>query len=315
MRRILIIGATGFIGGALAQSLLRSGQYQVYGLARSPDKARQLQSLEIQPVLGSVDDCSNYLELIRSHGIDTVVDAGGANAGSARILVDLADLARQRSPTLPKLAFLYVSGTFVHGSSEQLVSDLTPVGTADAPAPPAQLVEWRVGLERQILAARDLLDVCIVRPALVYGRQSRVLGRWFDPIIQAVKEGKDVARIKALPESFAGLVHVDDVASGLHAAVDAIPILSGTSVYPVFDLVASREKLDDILHGAAKSFGFSGRVEYDSPDGDIAASALSTTFNGSSARAIQILGWQPRRLGLLSQMPVYGKAWSAHLLV
>jgi nucleoside-diphosphate-sugar epimerase len=38
MPRILIVGATGYIGQALALDLLRSGNYEVYGIARSEVK-------------------------------------------------------------------------------------------------------------------------------------------------------------------------------------------------------------------------------------------------------------------------------------
>ena len=50
MTHVLIIGATGYIGQAIANSLIRSGGFTVYGLARSPEKAKFLSSLEIIPV-------------------------------------------------------------------------------------------------------------------------------------------------------------------------------------------------------------------------------------------------------------------------
>jgi saccharopine dehydrogenase-like NADP-dependent oxidoreductase len=84
--KVLIIGATGYIGQALALSLMRSGGYPVYGLARSPEKAKSLEALEIIPVKGSVSDSTNYLNLIRSANIDIVVDAAGANMESKEIL-------------------------------------------------------------------------------------------------------------------------------------------------------------------------------------------------------------------------------------
>ena len=38
MPTVLVLGATGYLGLPFAQSLLRSGSYTVYGLARSPEK-------------------------------------------------------------------------------------------------------------------------------------------------------------------------------------------------------------------------------------------------------------------------------------
>lgn len=42
MPTVLVFGATGYIGLPFAQSLLRSGNYIVYGLARSPEKGKML---------------------------------------------------------------------------------------------------------------------------------------------------------------------------------------------------------------------------------------------------------------------------------
>ncbi|MCJ1396464.1 hypothetical protein MMC18_009354, partial [Xylographa bjoerkii] len=89
MSKVLILGATGYIGQALALSLLRSGLFTVYGLARTPAKARALSALEIIPVLGSASDSAAYLALIASASIDIVVDAAGANRASAQILADV----------------------------------------------------------------------------------------------------------------------------------------------------------------------------------------------------------------------------------
>ncbi|OCL05739.1 NAD(P)-binding protein, partial [Glonium stellatum] len=72
MSKVLIIGATGYIGRALALALLRTGNHTVYGLARTPRKAADLASLEIIPVLGSVADPAAYLALIATAHIDTV---------------------------------------------------------------------------------------------------------------------------------------------------------------------------------------------------------------------------------------------------
>ena len=64
MSKVLVIGATGYIGRAVALSLLRSGYYTVYGLARNSEKAALLTSLEIIPVIGDVSNSAEYLSLI-----------------------------------------------------------------------------------------------------------------------------------------------------------------------------------------------------------------------------------------------------------
>ncbi len=63
MLRVLILGTTGYIGSALAGSLLCSGQYTFYGLARSEAKAKQLAVAEIVPVIGSVSKSKAHIDL------------------------------------------------------------------------------------------------------------------------------------------------------------------------------------------------------------------------------------------------------------
>jgi uncharacterized protein YbjT (DUF2867 family) len=96
MPKVLVIGATGYIGRALAQSLRRSGNHVVYGMARSPAKARELEAMEIIPVLGSATDSNNYLAVIRDAHIDVVVDAAGANQEGFQIINDVRKAGQDR---------------------------------------------------------------------------------------------------------------------------------------------------------------------------------------------------------------------------
>lgn len=318
MPKILIIGATGYIGQALALSLMRSGGHTVYGLARSPEKAKSLEALEIIPVKGSVSDSANYLDLIRSANIDIVVDTAGANMESKKILDDLLRVGAERLEDAnragiktAKLGFIYTSGTWVHGSSTEPVNDLTPVGVALAPTQPPKLVAWRPPLEREILAASHILDVVIMRPALVYGGAGSIWTILFQPLLEATKVEADTVSVKAEPDSMPGLIHVDDVASAFQAAVEKLPLISGTGVYPVFDLVTSQESMRVVLETAAKALGFHGRVHMAGTEGDLFAEAMNTSLNGSSSRAMQLLGWQPKRFGLVQRMDLYASAWAA----
>ena len=68
-----------------------------------------------------------------------------------------------------KLGFVYMSGTWAHGSSHYSVNDLEPVGMGGVKVDLLQLLAWRVQMERDMLAVTDVLDVVVVRPALMYG--------------------------------------------------------------------------------------------------------------------------------------------------
>jgi len=55
MSSVLIFGATGFIGNAVAKEFQRKG-YRVYGLVRTEDKAKILRKQEIIPVISKAQD-------------------------------------------------------------------------------------------------------------------------------------------------------------------------------------------------------------------------------------------------------------------
>ncbi|MCJ1335666.1 hypothetical protein MMC09_000939 [Bachmanniomyces sp. S44760] len=337
MTRVLIFGATGYIGRALALSLLRQGQHAVYGLARTPSKARLLARDEITPVLGSITDSASYLSLIESEGIEVVVDASGAGPESAtllRNLVRVGKLGLETEDGIPRggnrLGFVYVSGTWIHGSSHEKVNDLEAVGTKWAKAKPPKLVEWRVGMEREVLSkgTREVLNVMVVRPAMVYGRESHILGIVFRPILDAMKSngsgtgsststtanGSATVKIPIKEDSVCGWVHVDDVAEGLRLAVEKVGVLAGTGEWPVFDLMGSREKLRNVVEESAKVFGFGGKVELvGAGEENLFAQAVQTSFNGTSGRAKTLLGWRPNKARLVDGMDVYAKAFVAGL--
>jgi nucleoside-diphosphate-sugar epimerase len=322
MVNVLVIGATGYIGEALCHSLLSSGDHRVYGLARTPEKANQLASQEVIPILGSITNNAAFLTAIDTFHINIVVDVSGANHESHTLLASLIAIGQARLNAaaaadirIPKLGFIYTSGTWVHGSSNDPVNDLTPVGVPAAPNQPAEITSWRPALEQEIIAASSVLDTMVIRPALVYGRSSRIWSSLFDPLYTASNSSTPPpsVSIAAEPGSRPGLIHVDDVASGLHAAVDKLPLISGTGVYPIFDLVTSQESMRDILEAVGRKLGFEGEVKLVGTGEDLFDKARSTSFNGDSGRARRILGWEPKRRGFVGGMGVFVKAWVAGL--
>ena len=326
MPHILVLGATGTIGNALAQSLVRSGNHTVYGLARSSAKAQSLAVQEIIPVLGSVQDPKAFLDLLDHHPeISVVVDAAAVYGDSANLLHLIADAAKKRLekyskvgvPAGPKLGYVYVSGMWLHGSSHAAVSDQDPfVGTSEAKNPPVTMVSWRPEIERLVLS-RDIqtvLDTAVVRAALTFGG---VAGIWTGPLSTALHAATaqpqpEKVKIHLDPLGTVGLAHVDDIASGIQAVIEKLPQLAGTGVYPVFDIVSQVESVRAIIEGAARVFGFHGKVELVGPkEGDVVSEAVGASVVGDSGKAKTLLGWAPSRRGFLQGVDVYANAWRA----
>lgn len=326
MPHVLILGATGTIGNALAQSLVRSGNHTVYGLARSPAKAKGLAVQEIIPVLGSVQEPQGFLNLLEQRPeISVVVDAAAVYGDSANLLQLIAEAGQKRLakyqqigvPAGPKLGYVYVSGMWVHGSSHRTVSDQNPfVGTSGDPTPPVNMVAWRPEIERQVLAPeiRSVLDTAIVRAALTFGGAAAI---WTGPLASLLQAARaepqpPTAQVQLDPLATAALAHVDDVASGIHAVIENLPLLAASGVYPIFDIMSQVESILAIMQAAARVFGYKGTVELVGPaDGDVVSEAIGASVVADSGKAKTLLGWSPKRHGFLLGIEVYAQAWLA----
>ena len=319
MPNILIHGATGTVGNATALALLRSGNHTVYGIARTAEKARSLASQEIHPVTSPdpVNSPKDWQDVVRKHHINVVIDATTSDDGSLKLLEATKELGAERlsaaknEDVVPpeKLGFVYTSGVWVHGDSQNRVSDLTPVGTASAPTKPAALVTARTGWEQAVLKSRDILNVVIIRPTVIYGGSSWI----FDPLWMPVYAAGSVDSVQVpLNEStMAGLVHAEDVGLGMQLAAEKISWLSNT--YPVFDLSTSQESLASITRAAAATLGYKGKIEMAGPGENPFFRALNTSINTDTGRAKTLLGWQPKRVGgVQPRIDVYATAWKAH---
>lgn len=215
----------------------------------------------------------------------------------------------------------------MHGSSNgRGVSDLDIVGPS-AIVPPVKLISWRVDLEQQVLESNDILDVMVMRPAQLYGRESPDWSHFVLPILEAVQidmgatergngDGGqstiDHIKIPLDPDSKPALIHVDDTASAFMKAVEKLPIISGTGVYPVFDLATSQKSMSAIIAGFATAWGYKGKVELVGSGEDQYAEAMSASMRSSASRARQILGWWPSRLnGFVQDIDIYAAALAA----
>lgn len=327
MPNVLILGGSGYLGLAVGQALLRSGNYAVWGTVRSADKAKTVAAHEVTPLLGEATDGDWLAEAIAAHHIDIVIDATqvyGKQSGD--VLAAVARAARSRAETLaadgavgPKLGFIYTSGSWVHGSPPRRVGDLTVPGTSAAPARPAAAVAWRPAHEQAVLAARDVLDVAVLRPSMIYGRGSWVFGTWWSPLLAAAKAGAgsgpggpepEPVQIPADAAARTGLVHVDDLADAYVRAVDRIDGRLGS--WPVFDLAAETVPIGEIMAAAAGALGVDARrLRYAGTGGNPFLEALSLVGNPDAARARSVLGWEPRRRDFVQNIAPIVAAWRA----
>jgi len=207
---------------------------------------------------------------------------------------------------------VYLSGSWVHGDSADLTTDLSPCGKNEK-VKPHELVAWREGLEEQVLQSRDILEVVILRAGLLYGGSGSHFQMWFGPLIKAIKTSKSNSALElpGKPQAYLPLIHRDDLAEGVLKGVEKLEMLSTIS-YPLFDLVGSVERLSDVVHAAAKSLKFDGNISFRAPSNPF-EDAMSTQVIIDVSRTKAVLGWEPKHWSMEHNAEIYVKAFEANL--
>ena len=171
--RVAITGATGFVGGHLANVLLARGD-EVKALARTPAPA--LAEAGAVVISGSLDDVTALRRLVE--GAEVVHHVGGAIAARSE-----ADLMRVNAEGTARLAdvaravgvrrLVYVSSIAVSGPSEPG----NPLIEAGAARPVTPYGRSKQAGEEAVVASG--VRYTIVRPPVVYGPRDKALLRLF----------------------------------------------------------------------------------------------------------------------------------------
>jgi nucleoside-diphosphate-sugar epimerase len=294
--KVIVLGASGYIGFPVAQAFVRAGHI-VYGQTRSTSKAKQLAVEEIIPIIGEATNIEPWQSLLAT--ADVVVDtAGGTDLKtiSATVLKGVTTaITSVRSARAPKLAYIYCSGTWVHGDDrENTVSDTTP-----STNPPA-LVAWRLDREQEVVTSQ-VLNGIVVRPALLYGRSGSLLA----PLFKSAYEGK--VAWYGRPGGRYAMIHQDDLADLIVKAAEKSYLVKGC----IFDAVNNAsESVDDLLEKLVRISGAKDGYSYLEPS-NAYEEALQTTSLIRPYLGRTLLGWEPRKPSLVDGLETYYASWKA----
>ena len=232
--RIFLTGATGYIGSAVLDALLRSS-HQVTALVRTPQAADALASRGVVPVRGELQTPKSYRAA--AEGFDAYIHTA-ADSTSKRedidrktieVLLGAASTRAKISPT----SFVYTSCLWVLGSDAQPLTEM-------AQPNPGELMGWRALHESAVLEASSAnVRTAVIRPGIVYGGSrgivSDLLKNALNGLIRVIGNGenhwplvydRDLADLyvrTATRSDAAGIFHANDEADEtVNTIVDGI---------------------------------------------------------------------------------------------
>jgi nucleoside-diphosphate-sugar epimerase len=197
--KVLVTGATGYIGTAVCE-VLRAQGHQVVGMTRSAEKGRELEARGYSAVVGDIQDTALLREAASAADgvIHAAREAGHGSGALDRLAMEtlIEALSGRRAP------LVYSSGVWVMGDTRGRM-----LGEIARPDPPP-MVAWRPAVEELVLAStgRGVKGV-VLRPGTVFGRNGGRIAAMF----RDAREHGEV-RIVGEGNNHWSTIHVDDLA-------------------------------------------------------------------------------------------------------
>ncbi|KAL4998459.1 hypothetical protein BDV10DRAFT_167094 [Aspergillus recurvatus] len=317
---VLVTGANGYIGNAVARAFSRAG-WLTYGLVRSQTAARALQLEEILPVLGQIDDINTHDSILHQlpNTLDAIVsttenlnDYTTHHKNTVHLLRTLS-LASRQYGVRPLVIISsgckdYGIGPHFHGDQ-----DLKP-HTEESPLNPPGLLSNRANMSLEIFKNSDAFAPVLVRPTNVYGRSASYYRGFFEVAAIAQKHNLPL-QIPVPPASICHALHVDDCGDA-YIALASHPRREDVEG-AIFNISAREyETVDQIARALVAEYGLPG-VEYVDPEnvgavGKAWPPALIDFPQWTGSEKIRkVTGWRDVRPLFSEAVGVYRRAYEA----
>jgi nucleoside-diphosphate-sugar epimerase len=222
--RIFLTGATGYIGAAVLDALVRGG-HDVTALVRDNEKARRVAKRGAHPIVGNLAEPESFCA--SADGQDGYVHAAYDSSSGRGPAIEQAALATiLAAATRPRTAgasplkrfVIYTSGVWILGRTLEPANE-------DAPINPIAASAFRPAHEQLVLDANsDELRTIVVRPGVVYGGGDGMIGDMFkaasNGLVRVVGDGNNhwpLVYDRDLADLYARLAACTDAAGIYHA--------------------------------------------------------------------------------------------------
>ena len=283
--KVFLTGATGYIGSAVLDALLKGG-HTVTALVRDREKAARVGARGVEPIIGSLNATDGWRDAAEGQDavVHTAMDYAGNGPESDRLAVEA--MLSARPPLL-----IYTSGVWVLGPAPSAVDESA---TLSHPAP---FSAWRVEHEKAVLSANGAGHrTAVVRPGIVYGGARGIVSDMLrdatNGIVRVIGDGTNhwpLVYDRDVAELYARLLVAPD-ASGVYHATDGADETVNEIVEAMRAALPQPASLRHVpLPEARKKLGAYAD-----------ALALDQIVRSTRARA---LGWAPALRSVSTNMP------------
>jgi nucleoside-diphosphate-sugar epimerase len=294
--RISITGINGFAGYYAAIRLAGAG-HDVTGLVRNPAHPRLdvLRTHEIKLAVGDVSKPETYRELLEASDVivHTMLDKKQPKETDRALFAAIAALPEHAGT---RRRFIYTTGCSIFGKLN------VRVGDESVEPNPNHFLAFRRELEKEALALKNV-GVVVLRPGFMFGNDgyNSQSTDWFE----MGDAGAGIYRGDR--EKSWSWIHIADLADAFLLAVEADRSIDGE----LFNLADDMQpKCVDVMRRCVEVAGYKGEITFEGP---MEGNNTSTWFDQneliSSEKARRLLGWVPRRPGILEGAPAAYAAW------
>jgi len=286
MSKVLVLGATGFLG--LATSLaFRAAGYTVYGLVRTEDKAKILLQHEIIPIIGKAQEGATWEKyaVLADIVVDAVADyQDWSTAGN--IFKTLEPISKAD----PTKTIIFTSGCWLYGNTNGKSF------TEKDEIHPVELVAARAGIEQQYLK----IGAIVTRPSLIYGKTGSLTADWFKTA------SSDKPQTFGTAADDVPVVHVDDCAQ----AYVKLAQHSTSTRGQIWNINSYNENRAAIFQAIFNYLGTKKEVHY-AQGTDPFTKALSLSQRTDSSKLRQVTGWNPKFASVSDGVATYYQSWKS----